>query len=142
MRDGRAEAGVAEELDALVRRLHDRHEQWQIEGHDGEDCGDRALLAEAERDLVRYVMWVNGVAPNVVGQAGAGTGLRGRPSIRSHRADYRRSAIHLHPCRGMSSDSVDRSSVDPRARDWIPTRRGVKMSGGASPHFNYKRDTL
>jgi hypothetical protein len=29
-----------------------------------------------------------------------------------------------------------------RARDWIPTRRGVKMSGGAAPHFNYSRDTL
>jgi hypothetical protein len=33
----------------------------------------------------------------------------------------------------MSSDGVDRSSVDPRARDWKPTRRGVKMSGGVSP---------
>ena len=48
----------------------------------------------------------------------------------------------LHPCRGVSSDGVDRSSVDPRARDWIPTRRGVKMSGGAASHFNYERDTL
>jgi hypothetical protein len=60
MRDGRAQAGVAEELDALVRRLHDRHMQWQIEGHGG---GDHAPVAEAERDLFRYVMWVNGVDP-------------------------------------------------------------------------------
>jgi hypothetical protein len=60
MRGGRGEGGVAEELDALVSRLHDRHMQWQIEGHDG---GDRALVAEAEQDLVRYVMWVNGVDP-------------------------------------------------------------------------------
>ena len=37
------------------------------------------------------------------------------------------------PRPGMSSDGVDRSSVDPRARDWMPTRRGVKMSGGVSP---------
>ena len=60
MRAGRAEAGVAEELDALVGRLLDRQMQWQIECYDGED---RALVAEAERDLVRYVMWVNGVDP-------------------------------------------------------------------------------
>jgi hypothetical protein len=39
----------------------------------------------------------------------------------------------------MSSDGV---SGDPRARDWIPTRRDVKMSGGAASHFNYERDTL
>jgi hypothetical protein len=32
--------------------------------------------------------------------------------------------------------------LGPRARDWIPTRRGVKMSAGAAPHFNYTRDTL
>src|SRR5262249_7692489 len=32
--------------------------------------------------------------------------------------------------------------LGPRARDWIPTRRGVKISGGAAPHFNYKRDIL
>ena len=55
------------------------------------------------------------------------------------RADYRRSAIPLHPCRGVSSDGV---SGDPRPRDWKPTRRGVKMSGGAATHFNYNRDTL
>src|SRR5262245_37821354 len=61
MRDGWAKGGVAEELDALVRRLHDRQVQWQTEGHDG---GDRAPVAEAERDLVRYVMWVNGVDPH------------------------------------------------------------------------------
>ena len=60
MRAGRAEAGVAEELDALVGRLLDRQMQWQIECYDG---GDRALVAEAEQDLVRYVMWVNGVDP-------------------------------------------------------------------------------
>src|SRR5262249_53161611 len=64
------------------------------------------------------------------------------PEIRSHRADYRRSAIPLHPCHGVSLDSVDRSSVDARARDWIPTPRGVKMSGGTATHFNYMRDTL
>src|SRR6516165_3481379 len=63
------------------------------------------------------------------------------PGIRSHRADDRRSAIPLHPCRGVSSASVDRSSVDPRASEWIPTRCGVKMSGGVS-HFNYRRNTL
>jgi hypothetical protein len=63
MRGGRGEGGVAEELDALVRRLHVRHMQWQIECHDGGDRGDRALVAEAERDLVRYVTWVNGVDP-------------------------------------------------------------------------------
>jgi len=39
----------------------------------------------------------------------------------------------LHPRRGMSSDGV---SVDPRARDWIPTRRGVKMSVGELPHIS------
>jgi hypothetical protein len=60
MRDGWSTGGVAEELDALVRRLHDRQMQWQTEGHDG---GDRTPVAEAERDLVHYVMWVNGVDP-------------------------------------------------------------------------------
>jgi hypothetical protein len=36
------------------------------------------------------------------------------------------------------------STIGPtsKARDWIPTRRGVKMSGGAAQHFNYSRDTL
>jgi hypothetical protein len=60
MRGGRGEGGVAEELDALVRCLHERHEQWEIEGPEG---GAGALVAEAERDLARYVMWVNGVDP-------------------------------------------------------------------------------
>jgi hypothetical protein len=32
--------------------------------------------------------------------------------------------------------------LDPRVRDWIPTRRGVKMSEGAAAHFNFRRDTL
>ena len=52
------------------------------------------------------------------------------PGIRSHRADYHMYDMPLHPRRGKSSDGV---SGDPRARDGIPTRRSVKMSGGVLP---------
>lgn len=38
---------------------------------------------------------------------GAGAG----PGIESRRSDYRRSAMPLHPRRGMSSDGVDRRGV-------------------------------
>ena len=43
-----------------------------------------------------------------------------------------------------AAETVDESigELGPKARDWIPTRRGVKMSGGTAAHFNYKRDTL
>ena len=54
-------------------------------------------------------------------------------------SDYHRSTTSLHPCSGLPSDGV---SGGPRARDWIPTRRGVKMARGAASHFNYERDTL
>jgi hypothetical protein len=57
---------------------------------------------------------------------------RAGPGIESRRSDYRKSATSLHPRREVSPDSVDRSSVGLRARDWIPTRRGVEMSGGVS----------
>jgi hypothetical protein len=39
----------------------------------------------------------------------------------------------------MYSDGV---FGDTRAKDWIPTRRGVIMSVGGTPHFNYRRHTL
>jgi hypothetical protein len=73
------------------------------------------------------------LAPIVVRRAVKGRSSGASPGIRSHRADYRKSTMLLDPRRGMSSDGIDRSSVAPRARGWIPTRRGAKMSGGVSP---------
>ncbi len=94
---------------------------------------DQAVL---EREQSEEEMAVgggsHGTAPNSGGRSGAGPSLGAGPGITSHRADYCNSAMPLHPCRGVSSDSV---SVDPRARDWIPTRRGVRMSVGSCLTF-------
>jgi hypothetical protein len=80
----------------------------------------------------------HGVAPNIVGRSGRRRPPWPVPGIESRRSDYRMSAMPLHPRRGMSSDGVDRSSVDPRARDWIPTRRGVTMSVGSCLTFQLR----
>jgi hypothetical protein len=64
------------------------------------------------------------------------------PGIESRRSDYRRSAMPLHARRQMLWVSALRSSVERRARDSMPTRRGEKMFGGSGLTFQLRTGHL
>jgi hypothetical protein len=69
-----------------------------LEGGDKGALVDQAALKREQSEEEMAVCRGNhGVAPIVVGRAGAGPASVAGPGSRSHLADYRRSAIPLHP---------------------------------------------
>ena len=78
----------------------------------------------------------HGVVPIVVGRAGAGAGLRGRPRDQVASGRYRRYAMPLHTRRGLPPDS----HVESVGLDDAGTRRRLNKQPDYHHHFDARRE--